>query len=91
MFDRTDQRKALTDVPPETLAALRPGERGVVQTLHCTGLTRRRLLDLGLVPGTEVEAVMVSPNGDPIAYQVRGTLLALRREDAASIEIRRVS
>lgn len=75
----------------ETLASLRPGERGVVQSLRCTGLTRRRLLDLGMVPGTEVEAVMVSPNGDPVAYQVRGTLLALRREDAESVEIRRVN
>lgn len=81
----------MASIQTDTLATLRPGERGIVQALHCTGLMRRRLLDLGMVPGTEVEAVMVSPNGDPVAYQVRGTLLALRREDADAVEIRRVN
>lgn len=81
----------MESIQTDTLATLHPGERGIVESLRCTGLTRRRLLDLGMVPGTEVEAAMVSPNGDPVAYQVRGTLLALRREDAESIEIRRVN
>jgi ferrous iron transport protein A len=80
----------MESIPTDTLATLQPGERGVVQSLRCKGLIRRRMLDLGMVPGTEVEAVMVSPNGDPVAYQVRGTLLALRREDAEAVEIRRV-
>ena len=73
----------------ETLASLKPGEGGIVQALHCTGMTRRRFLDLGLVPGTEVEAIMVSPNGDPVAYNVRGALLAVRRQDAEKITIQR--
>lgn len=68
-----------------TLASLRPGQRGVIKALLCQGLIRRRLLDLGLVPGTEVEAAMPSPLGDPMAYWVRGALLALRREDAERI------
>jgi ferrous iron transport protein A len=86
----TDKQETPTRIMPETLASLRLGERGVVQSLRCKGLIRRRMLDLGLVPGTEVEAVMLSPNGDPVAYQVRGTMLALRREDAEAVEIRRV-
>lgn len=70
-----------------SLALLCPGEQGRIIQLHCNGLLRRRLLDLGLVPGTLVEAVMASPWGDPVAYRVRGSLLAIRREDARRIEI----
>lgn len=71
------------------LADLRPGERGRVIALApaCRGAERRRLLDLGFVPGTEVEVDLVSPLGDPTAYRVRGTLVALRREQAGMIRI----
>lgn len=48
-------------------------------------MLRRRCLDLGLLPGTEVEAVMDSPLGDPVAYRIRGALIALRREDAEGV------
>jgi len=48
---------------------------------------RRRLLDLGFVPGTTIEVEMVSPGGDPTAYRVRGTLIALRREQSSLIYI----
>ena len=47
------------------------------------GLARRRWLDLGLVPGTRVEAIRCSPAGDPVMYRVRGTLLALRQSTPA--------
>lgn len=52
---------------------------------------RTRLLDLGFVPGTVVSRLMESPLGDPIAYQVRGTVIALRSEQTARIEVRRCS
>ncbi|MEJ7710808.1 MAG: FeoA family protein [Pyrinomonadaceae bacterium] len=48
---------------------------------------RRRMLDLGILPGAKVENVMSSPLGDPVAYRVRGALVALRREQAALIEV----
>ena len=48
-----------------------------------------RLMDLGLVPGTEVEAEMQSASGDPTAYRIRGSLIALRREQAETIQIER--
>ncbi|MBI5768792.1 MAG: FeoA domain-containing protein [Verrucomicrobia bacterium] len=51
----------------------------------CRGAERRRLLDLGFVPGTEVVVELKSPNGDPTAYRVRGAVIALRREQAAHI------
>jgi DtxR family Mn-dependent transcriptional regulator len=55
----------------------------------CRGLQRRRLLDLGLVPGTDVTAEMVAAIGDPTAYRVRGTLVALRTEQARHVQIAR--
>jgi Fe2+ transport system protein FeoA len=48
------------------------------------------MLDLGIVPGTVVEPEMSSPGGDPIAYRVRGTLIALRREQADLIRVERL-
>jgi DtxR family Mn-dependent transcriptional regulator len=53
----------------------------------CQGLQRRRLLDLGVVPGTRVTAEFASPGGDPIAYRIRGALIALRRVQAELIQV----
>jgi len=55
----------------------------------CRGPERRRLLDLGVIPGTVVAAEMRSPAGDPVAYRIRGALVALRREQADLIHIAR--
>jgi Fe2+ transport system protein FeoA len=72
---------------PATLADLPIGATGVVTELTLRGAERRRLLDLGLVPGTVVVAEMRSPLGDPVAYRVRGASVALRREQARQIQI----
>lgn len=69
----------------ETLSAIKVGDRARVTELLVEGLIRRRLLDLGLLPGTEVGAVMTSPLGTPTAYEIRGSMLALRLEDASKI------
>ena len=53
----------------------------------CRGAERRRFMDLGLLPGTTIEAELSSPAGNPKAYRVRGTLLALREAQAQSILI----
>ncbi len=75
-----------------SLAELRPPERARVLGLspRCRGAERRRLLDLGIVAGTVVEAELISPSGDPTAYRVRDTLIALRSEQAALITIERL-
>ncbi len=70
-----------------SLADLPTGERCRVAGLNSTGSNRRRMLDLGLVPGTEVEAVLKSPSGGVAAYLIRGALIAIRREDAVNIII----
>ena len=71
------------------LHELAVGRQGRVLGLSsaCRGAERRRLLDLGFVPGSAVEVNLVSPAGDPTAYLVRGALIALRREQARFIRI----
>jgi Fe2+ transport system protein FeoA len=73
--------------PGVRLDALEPGARGRVVALHSHGLTRRRLLDLGVTPGAVIERAFTSPLGAPIAYRVRGALIALRAEQTREIEI----
>jgi len=75
----------------DTLLDLEPGEMGVVVDVSpaCQGSQRRRLLDLGVVKGTEIRPELVSAAGDPVAYRIRGALIALRREQADWIRIRR--
>ena len=64
------------------------GSFGKVKKLTAEGNVRRRMLDLGLVDNTTVEALRRSPSGDPIAYQIRGAVIALRSEEASKILIR---
>lgn len=70
------------------LADLKPGESGYILTLTATGPIRRRLFDLGLVPGTKVQALFTSPSGDPVAYAIRGAVVALRLEGARQVMLR---
>jgi DtxR family Mn-dependent transcriptional regulator len=80
------------DEPVDTLLDLSPGDVGRVLDISpaCQGSQRRRLLDLGVVKGTEIEAELVSAAGDPVAYRIRGALVALRREQAEWIRIERM-
>ncbi len=70
---------------PMPLSSLKLGEKSNVVYLGVKGLLRRRILDLGIVPGTVLTCVGKAPTGDPIAYLVRGTVIALRSEDASLI------
>lgn len=79
-------------VPEEShvrLSEMRPGESGVVALVssQCRGLERRRFLDLGLLPGTLIRVELRSPSGDPTAYLIRGSTIALRKEQAAWIHV----
>ena len=69
------------------LNSLPIGSKGKVMSLDTSGMERRRMLDLGLVKGTEVEALQKSPSGDPVAYFIRGAVIALRYEDASKIKV----
>ena len=70
-----------------TLDQLPVGSAATVSGLAFTGSKRRRMLDLGFVPGAAVSALQASPWGDPVAYGVRGAVIALRRDDARNIAI----
>jgi DtxR family Mn-dependent transcriptional regulator len=72
------------------LSDLAVGSAAIVQGLapSCTGLERKRLLDLGIVPGTAIRCEFASPFGTPRSYDVRGALIALRRHQAERILIR---
>ena len=67
------------------LSDIKPGEIAVVKSLRVHGSMRRRLLDIGLVGGTEVECVGVSPMGDPAAYLIRGAVIAIRSVDSRNV------
>lgn len=71
--------------PAACLADLAPGQSGIVARLEVEGEQRRRLMDLGIVPGTSVTAELVSPLRDPIAYRIRGALIALRDDQARRV------
>ena len=64
-----------------------PGECGIVASLDDGCKMKRRFMDIGLIPGTRVFCVGISPFGDPRAYLIRGKTVAIRRMDAASIKI----
>ena len=71
-----------------SLDRLSEGETALVSRItHANDGMRRRLQDLGLIEGTLVECVRRSPLGDPAAYRIRSTLIALRREDSSAIAI----
>ena len=70
------------------LSELRPGERGVVVRVVGERRLRRRILDMGIVSGTEVEVVRVAPLGDPVEFRLKGYELSLRRDEAENVIVR---
>jgi len=74
----------------DILTNLPPGKTALVVGLNFDGTIRRRLQDIGLIPGTRVECVQKSPLGDPIAYLIRGAIIALRSEDSSCVLIRHI-
>lgn len=71
-----------------TLTSLRAGETATVSCLNSCGAIRRRLLDLGLVCGTCIKCLGCSPGGKMSAYQIRGAVIAIRKQDADNIYVR---
>lgn len=77
--------------PFEKLSGLEPGQSATVVSISpfLRPQERRRMLDLGLIPGTEVQAEIRSPAGDPTGYRIRGAVIALRREQAEQVQVER--
>ena len=74
-----------------TLDTLKPGQSGMIAAVGGEGALRRRLLDMGLTPGTRVAVKKMAPMGDPIELSLRGYLLSIRKEDAAKITLEELS
>jgi len=69
------------------LNELEKGEKGKIVKIGGGGAIHRRLLDMGLVSGSDIEMQRVAPLGDPIEIKVKGYNLSLRKEEAASIQV----
>ncbi|SHH70065.1 FeoA family protein [Clostridium grantii] len=70
-----------------TLEQLKPGDRGIIKSIGGLGKVRRRLMEMGVTKGTEVNIEKVAPLGDPIEIKVKGYNLSLRKSEASQIVI----
>jgi DtxR family Mn-dependent transcriptional regulator len=86
----TPPRQAEDAIP---LSRLEDGQEAEVLSIDesCQGFTRRRFLDLGLTPGTFVRPELSNAFGDPRAYRIRGTLIALRKDQAALVHVKQAT
>lgn len=73
------QRKTLND--------LQIGQSGVVVKVGGKGQIRQRMMDMGLVPGSEIKVVRIAPLGDPVEFSIKGYNLSLRKSEAREIEV----
>ncbi len=72
----------------KTLCCLDEGHWGCIRQLDTKGDMRRRLQDIGLIEGTRVKCLQKSPSGDPVAYLIRGAVIALRNDTSSEILLR---
>jgi ferrous iron transport protein A len=79
----------LRTVSMSSLAEIPLGVSATVRGIGGSAAFRRRLLEMGLVPGTRVKVVTVAPLGDPLQIEVRGGQWSIRRAEAAVIEVAR--
>lgn len=70
-----------------TMDQLLPGEFATVTDVSGDGAFRRRLLELGVLPGTLVTRTGQAPLGDPLSFRIRGAVLCLRRREASTIAV----
>lgn len=69
----------------KTLEQLKPGDSGIIKSIKGVGKVRRRLMEMGITKGTEVNVEKVAPLGDPIEIKVKGYNLSLRKSEAKDI------
>lgn len=71
------------------LDELELGQEGRILEIKCNENVKRRLLDLGIVKGTKITPILKNPLGDPRAYEIRGSIIAIRKEDTRLIKVER--
>lgn len=71
-----------------TLDMLPLNKEGIILDIDCKDTLKRRLLDLGLVNGTKIKPILLSPSKDPKAFQFRRSVIAIRKEDTKNIRVK---
>lgn len=69
------------------LSDMQPGEKGIILSVSGDNTVQRRIRDMGIVRGTEIEVVRRAPFGDPVEFHLKGYNLSLRREEAAYVSV----
>jgi len=72
------------------LSTFTTGETVQLERIEIEGALKRRLLDLGFIPGAIIKVLQKSPLGDPVAYQVSHTTIGLRKEESSKIYVKKV-
>ncbi|RMD53766.1 MAG: iron transporter FeoA [Nitrospirae bacterium] len=67
------------------LSMLQPGQRGLIKGININGKMRRRLMDMGIIPGEVVKVEKIAPLGDPVELIIKNYRLSLRKKEAESI------
>ena len=75
--------------PPEKLSELHEGEQAILDRIDLPEAISQRLMELGFLPGTAITAAQSAPGGDPRVFRVDGTEIALRRETALHLILKR--
>lgn len=70
-----------------TLKDLKPGESAIISMINGRGPTKRRLMDMGVIRGTNIMVEKIAPLGDPIEVKIKGYHLTFRKEDAENIVV----
>ncbi|NMC54288.1 MAG: hypothetical protein GYA48_11710 [Chloroflexi bacterium] len=82
---QTNHEQTITTVQKMPLSKMRVGQQGVVVSVRGKGQVRQRMMDMGVVPGSDVRVIRVAPLGDPIEFSVRGYNLSLRKSEAEEV------
>lgn len=70
-----------------SLSRLKTGEQGIIASIHVEHAYKRRLSELGLIPGARISVLHAAPSGSPVAYCIKDTVVALRPCDSCKIRI----
>ncbi len=71
----------------KTLSDMQPGEKGIILSVSGDNTVQRRIRDMGIVRGTEIEVVRRAPLGDPVEFRLKGYNLSLRKEEASCVSV----
>ncbi|MFI2956219.1 ferrous iron transport protein A [Priestia sp. JSM ZJ58] len=80
----------MASVKKSPLSTFTTGETVQLERIEIEGALKRRLLDLGFIPGAIIKVLQKSPLGDPVAYQVSHTTIGLRKEESSKIYVKKV-